>query len=1001
MTETPWYSLHQLVLHLPVATTLVAAFFCFHLFTRYRAKGGGKHLLWWGIGMLTYGIGTFTEAYTTLFGWDPTVFRAWYVAGAFLGGYPLAQGSIYLLMSRRFANRSAWIVCSLIAVAGVLVFLTPLDLSLVETQRLSGRVIEWEWLRLISPFINLYAAAFLIGGAVVSAMRFRREPAHRARYVGNILIAVGALLPGIGGTMTRAGMVEALYVTELAGLLLIYAGYRKCIEAPAPAVMRGAVPRAVTAAVLVLLLAPGVAAAEATAAAAEDAEATVEDDEQSEETMQSFFATTTVTATGRETSTFSISTPVSVLSAEEIQRQEPANAAELLRTQPGVDVNGVGPNQARPVIRGQRGLRVLFLENGLRLNNPRRQTDFGEIPGLVDLESVQTVEVVRGPASVLYGSDAIGGVLNLISRGPGYRQDGKLGGSAGLRYGSAGELWKGQASVDGRWQRYSFQLGVTSRDSQDYEAAAGSFGDIRLDREAPVVDTGVRDESLYGYLGRRLTDSQELSLRFQRYSADDTGFGFVEPELLGSEESFRIRILYPYQEFERFTFGYLASALDSAPADSLEVQAYYQSNERQLANDIDISLGSFGFGAPESTVEADTLNFTDLSTTGLRAEAIKLVGDDHLVTYGIEGYEDESFNTDRSVTTTTLWFPFAPRPFVAQSEDTVANTPNATNRSYGLFAQDEIAVGERLKLTVGARFQNVSTRADSTPGWDIRGLDFEDDSLVGSVSVVYGASDNLRLVGSWGTAFRAPNIVERLFNGPTPEGAGFQILNPDLVAEESENVELGLKYLRSNAVFELLAFRNDIDEGIVQYFLGPDEIAALPAATRDQIAASGVRFVVQQRNIDRLRWEGVEAILGYRTANGWTLGGNYTHLDGKRIDSTNPPTGDTVSEKVNLYARYERPGSRWWGEYRLRHNGSQRANLDANEPVPPVGEILPSFTIHGLSGGVVLFERGALEHSLRLVLENLTDELYAEFSNATFFRPQPGRNLTASYRIRF
>lgn len=227
MAENEIYStLHQLVLRLPALTTVCAIWFCYELFTRYRNQGGGPHLLWWGIGMATYGIGTLTEAVTSFLGWQPLVFRLWYVAGAFLGGYPLAQGSIYLLMKRRFADASAWIVCSLIAIASVFVFLTPLDIALAEPHRLSGNVIEWTWIRAISPFFNLYAVAFLVGGAIVSAVRFRTSPNLRHRYVGNVLIAIGAILPGIGGAMTRAGYVEVLYVTELAGLLLIYAGYR-------------------------------------------------------------------------------------------------------------------------------------------------------------------------------------------------------------------------------------------------------------------------------------------------------------------------------------------------------------------------------------------------------------------------------------------------------------------------------------------------------------------------------------------------------------------------------------------------------------------------------------------------------------------------------------------------------------------------------------------------------------------------------------------------------
>ncbi|MDH3745188.1 MAG: hypothetical protein OES47_08820 [Acidobacteriota bacterium] len=226
--------MHRVVLLLPVLTTLCAVFFCTQLFTRYRQKGGGLHLMWWGIGMATYGVGTFTEAFTSIAGWNPVIFRLWYIAGAFLGGYPLAQGTIYLLMKRRFAHISAIVACAFIAVGSLFVLLTPLNAAVAETHRLSGQVIEWSWIRLLSPFINLYSVVFLVGGAIVSALRFRRSPTLRHRYIGNILIAIGAILPGIGGAMTRAGYVEALYITELTGLILIYAGYRFNISGRAP-----------------------------------------------------------------------------------------------------------------------------------------------------------------------------------------------------------------------------------------------------------------------------------------------------------------------------------------------------------------------------------------------------------------------------------------------------------------------------------------------------------------------------------------------------------------------------------------------------------------------------------------------------------------------------------------------------------------------------------------------------------------------------------------------
>ncbi len=109
----------------------------------------------------------------------------------------------------------------------------------VDLVRLTGRVMQRKCVRAFSPFINLYAAILLIGGAIFSALRFRSMPDKRGKYVGNIVIAIGALLPGIGGTFTRFGHVEVLYVTEFVGLLLIYAGYRLNIR-PAPDVARSA-----------------------------------------------------------------------------------------------------------------------------------------------------------------------------------------------------------------------------------------------------------------------------------------------------------------------------------------------------------------------------------------------------------------------------------------------------------------------------------------------------------------------------------------------------------------------------------------------------------------------------------------------------------------------------------------------------------------------------------------------------------------------------------------
>ena len=714
-----------------------------------------------------------------------------------------------------------------------------------------------------------------------------------------------------------------------------------------------------------------------------------------EQPMASFFAETTVTATGSERNVFDIATPVTVIREEKIEQKTAENPADLLREQPGVDVNGVGPNQIRPVIRGQRGLRVLFLEDGLRLNNPRRQTDFGEIGGLVDLHNVASIEVVRGPASVLYGSDAIGGVMNAVSREPQFRNGSNFAGYVEGRHSSVGDLSGLSAGIDAKIGRFTFQLGGTRRQSENYGVPGGRLGASTLDDDARVLDTGIDDLSAWGSITFTPASGHTLRLRLNRYDAEETGFGYVPAEQYGVTEATKIRILYPTQSFDRAALSY-AGTLQRAWADSTNVQLYYQSNARELANDIEIDIGPVAPGFPHSSVAAHTLNFSDVDTFGIRADAVKVLGNGrHIVTYGLEAARDDSFNTDFSTTTTTIRTPHGNASSV--KTDDIANAPNATNTAYGVFVQDEISIGRRLSVTSGIRFNSVDTTAQETPGWNIAGLGFSDRTFVGALSAKYQLNPSINVLGSWGRGFRAPNIIERLFNGPTPEGSGYQILNTTLESETSDNFDLGLKYSRANAFMEAVAFRNEIHGGIIQAYLSPDEIAQLDPDTRAAISASHAQFVVQQRNTARLRYEGVELALGWRSSRGIVLGGNYTWIDGVRIDAANPPTGDSYSNKAFAYARYEPEHGRFWAEYHVRRNGKVDANLDPNAPVPAIGRTLPSFTVHGVGAGVRLFAFS----ELTVWIENMTDELYAEFSNATFFRPEPGRTAKVSYRVTF
>jgi hypothetical protein len=218
----------ELSRYLPIPSTIISAAFAWVILSRYRLKRQSYHLLWWGIGIGTYGLGTLIESLVTLFGWQSALFKAWYIAGALLGGAPLAVGTIYLLFGRRAGHIAVVLLLGAVSVTSIFVILSPVRIDLVDPKMLNGKVLAWQSIRRVSPFINSLAALFLIGGAIYSAIRFFGHPESRHVSIGNIFIAVGAILPGIGGMGSRMGHTELLYIAEFVGVILIWIGYKYC-----------------------------------------------------------------------------------------------------------------------------------------------------------------------------------------------------------------------------------------------------------------------------------------------------------------------------------------------------------------------------------------------------------------------------------------------------------------------------------------------------------------------------------------------------------------------------------------------------------------------------------------------------------------------------------------------------------------------------------------------------------------------------------------------------
>lgn len=674
----------------------------------------------------------------------------------------------------------------------------------------------------------------------------------------------------------------------------------------------------------------------------------------------------TATRSAREVST--IPQPVSVVQQRDLVQQVPNTVTDLFRTLPGVDVIGVGVNQGRPQIRGQRGTRILLLEDGLRVNSFRRQQDFGELPALVDVTGVDRVEVVRGPASVLYGSDAIGGVVNIINRTP--RADG-LHGTGQLRYGSVEAQRTGSARIYGRFGDVTVRAGGTLREADPYEAPAGSFGGITLDEDTEVFDTGVEDRSWDARLGWEPEGRHSAWVKASGYSADDAGFGGVDPALYDPTAP-KIVITYPTQSWAKLSGGYLGEELGTALADRVEVTAYRQRNERELTFSMSLRMGP-------GLLEQKNENYTDISTTGFRAEARKLAAQGLLLTYGVDYVKDHADGTDNNLTSITGFGP----PRVTRSDR--PQLPVADFSTMGAFLQGEIEASDRLSFVAGGRYQRAVAETFATVGLeDQTPVRDTDGTLVGAVNAILELGRGVSVVGTVGRAFRSPNLIERFFDGSTPEGSGYQVRNPDLKPETSVNMDLGLRYVTSRASLEAFTFRNTIHDGI----------RIEPLGTKVNNVAA-----YQNINVDELLFRGVELSGEVLLGSGFSTGASYTWQDAANTNDQEVPVGETFSSKVTGTLRYTHPSDRFWTGFEVRHNGRQKeVMLEDN----PLGDIIPAFTVMNLRGGVtVIRTEGGQTHRLGVSLTNLTNRLYAEFSNASFFRPEPKRNLTLSWEVSF
>jgi hypothetical protein len=219
------------MIYLSIFSTIITFVFAAAVLARYRYKRP-KHLLLWGIGLILYGIGTLCEVILS-FTFNALALKLWYLAGAMLTAAWLGQGTVYLLVRKRGVADALMVILAIVSLAALVLVLAAPVTSAAASFNISKPVSEQYrdilerngMMIALTILLNIYGTITLVGGAILSAYLFWRKQVLVNRMVGNILIAVGALMPAMAGSFVRAGLVDWLYVSEFLGVVLMYAGF--------------------------------------------------------------------------------------------------------------------------------------------------------------------------------------------------------------------------------------------------------------------------------------------------------------------------------------------------------------------------------------------------------------------------------------------------------------------------------------------------------------------------------------------------------------------------------------------------------------------------------------------------------------------------------------------------------------------------------------------------------------------------------------------------------
>ncbi|WP_372383033.1 TonB-dependent hemoglobin/transferrin/lactoferrin family receptor [Xanthomonas sp. NCPPB 1068] len=589
-----------------------------------------------------------------------------------------------------------------------------------------------------------------------------------------------------------------------------------------------------------------------------------------------------VTATRTQRALVDVPGTVDVIDREQLDNQLVRELKDLFRYTPGVSVttnSGRFTGASGIRVRGLDGNRVAILVDNVPVSDTFA---FGSYlnanRNFVDLETLKRVEVVRGPASALYGSDALGGVVAFVTKDPSDYLSDDTSSYVGLKFGYEGD-WNGLfAGATGAFggERWSGMVAVAHRQGQE----AQNQGEIR---SRDFTRTAANPQQVDGRsVLTKLVYAPSARQRFKLTVEGNEDYGSIDAlsSIDTRSPSASLRILSQegrdHQTRARVSLRHEIDALDSALADDLQWQVYRQDSESlQRTNEL---RGNNTRRHNEHTFDQRVYGLLVNAHKGIDTGTLR-----HEITYGLDGTwtdtrakrDGYSVNLANGAVTNR----------VGQDVFPVRDFPTSETTKLGLYAQDEIGLLDgRLSLTPGVRvdYFRLSPRVDDifredNPG--VAAATIEQTQVSPKFGAVWRFSDAWSAYANYAHGFRAPPYNDVNIGFTNLQGRYTAIANPDLKAETSRGGELGLRFNDALGYLGLAVYYTDYRDFIE---------SNAPAG----VNADGF-MVFQSRNVDDVVIKGAEARGGLDLGvlagwQGWSLNSAVAYSEGDNLTDNTP-----------------------------------------------------------------------------------------------------------------